>query len=961
MSIDRLRTLIEGADEKTLSLYKQNLAKQWDRFTPEQQRDAFEKLGQFPQFSDFERFQKPEVKEPSTLQKIGRFVSPWKEEQGETFRGWIGNFGQASPIYSQEKLADIYKTEQAKDSSFWSRAFTAPTVAKEGDKYYYIQQNKVPDVVSTGIVSIASPAKLLGTAPKVAQEVPKALEQLTEILKGAKKARQLIKPVRKAELGEKFAKAEEAWDAEAGIEGWKAALGKMRGGLTTPKFELDVTKGFKNIVNDIFTIIRGMKQVPFGDRLTLGKAMSKIMVKEVPQPAEIKLIEKYLSPALAGTLDDILKTSGQKAFEKVIDVLGIPRAVLSSVDLSGLLRQGVILATRHPLDVLKSVKPMLKSLLSDANTITVDAIRKARPNYMLGVQHGLYMSPVEFAKVGLKEEAFASNFVHKIPLVGKIVKASERSYVTVLNEIRSRVWETVVGSWQKLGMKTTGNDLDELAKFINYASGRGSIPQQLQGASNLLNATLFSPRLLMSRIQLPTMLFSKSPLVRKEAIKTLATFMGTGVTLLGLADLAGASVGWLDPRSSDYGKIKIGNTRMDIWSGYLQYIRFLSQLTTGQRKDAYGNLVEINRKEVVDRFAQSKASPAFGFLIDLLKGETYMGEEMSLDTKDVLEQFKNRLVPLFVQDMFDAVSQEGFTGGLIALPGILGVGVTTYVNKPDRIRREIAQSQGFNTWEELGKTLGQNEQMKIEKTYPELKNAIEEQKQKETSSDYISSQWKDVGEGIEETFRLELDNASREFRETGNGQKFRERIRLATYARRAGYASRSSEGRFEDLVSRYEKPLTEAQKKKLNSNDLALRDYYNKMYADSMYDEYGNYDFNRADLIRNTFSPEQLAYIEENLGIKQEDYPEEVKLLKQIQKFLQPYWDIETQVWASLPKELKDINDQLVILGQTNPAREKQILRGYPQILWARRTILKTRKQMREQNPELAYYISLFY
>jgi hypothetical protein len=66
-------------------------------------------------------------------------------------------------------------------------------------------------------------------------------------------------------------------------------------------------------------------------------------------------------------------------------------------------------------------------------------------------------------------------------------------------------------------------------------------------------------------------------------------------------------------------------------------------------------------------------------------------------------------------------------------------------------------------------------------------------------------------------------------------------------------------------------------------------------------------------------------------------------------------------VWASLPKELKDINDQLVILGQTNPAREKQILRGYPQILWARRTILKTRKQMREQNPELAYYISLFY
>lgn len=995
MGVDRLRTLIEGADEKTLSLYKQNLANQWDRFSPEQQRDAFERLSQFPQFKDFERFQTKEPeREKSTLEKI----AGWMEWPGKTFATLATSNIAINPIAAGFRKITPKPTESEEGLSWWQReqkryermpsisvntGLNYPSFLGGGEitlgvkgaleqiPYFMIPgaggvYSKLGTVAAKGGLlgrSAALAAKAVKPAVMVENALAKPLEKLTEILKGAKYARQLVKPIRKVELGGKFAQAEAAWDAQAGIEGYKASLRKLKGNLTAPKFELGVTEGFDNIVNDVFDTIKGMKQVPYGDRITMGRAMSKIMTKEVPQPAEIRLIEKYLSPALAGVLEDISKSGGTKAFEKVIDVLGMPRSVLSSTDLSGLLRQGGILATRHPLDVAKSTQPMLKALLSDKNALIVDGIRKARPNYMKGVQHNLYMSPIEVTKVGLKEEAFASNFVHKIPVIGQIVKGSERAYITVLNEIRSRVWETTIKGWEKLGQKITNQDLDELARFINYATGRGDTRWLGTGnVSTLLNATLFSPKLIMSRIQLPTMLFSKSPLVRKEAIKTLATFMGTGVTLLGVLDLAGvASVGWLDPRSSDFGKMKVGNTRLDIWNGYLQYIRFISQITTGQRKTTSGDIVEISRKEVLDRFAQSKASPAFGFLIDMLKGETYMGEEISLDTKDVGEQLKNRLLPLFVQDMWDAIGQEGLTGGLIAAPSLLGVGAVTYVNEPDKLRKQIAQDKGFNSWEDLGQKLGRNEQLKIESTYPELKKAIEDLKKKETSSDYISSQWRDVGEGIEETFQLELENASREFRDTGNGQKFRERIRLASYARRAGYASRSNEDRFKDLVDKYEKPLTEDQKKKMNSKDIALREYYNLMYADSMYDEYGNYDFNRADQIRSSFSPEQLAYVEENLGIKQEDYPEEVKYLKEVQKYLQPYWDVSNQIWNSMPKEIKDINDQLVILGQTDPEREKQILKQYPMILWARKRILEIRKQMRQYNPELKYYISLFY
>ena len=206
-----------------------------------------------------------------------------------------------------------------------------------------------------------------------------------------------------------------------------------------------------------------------------------------------------------------------------------------------------------------------------------------------------------------------------------------------------------------------------------------------------------------------------------------------------------------------------------------------------------------------------------------------------------------------------------------------------------------------------------------------------------------------------------LQMAAAEFRQTGDGQKFRDDVRLATYARRSAYSVRNSESRFADIVNNMNKPLTDKEMQNMSANDIALRRYYDLMYADNMYDEFGNYDWDKADQIRSMFTQEQLDYIEEQMGVKQQSYPEEFKFLKQVQKYLQPYWDIENRVWAGLPKELKELSDQLEIIGQTDPDREKQILRQYPQIVWARNMVLKMRKQARQYNPQLAYYIRLFY
>ena len=67
-------------------------------------------------------------------------------------------------------------------------------------------------------------------------------------------------------------------------------------------------------------------------------------------------------------------------------------------------------------------------------------------------------------------------------------------------------------------------------------------------------------------------------MVRKEAARDLVAFLGIGASVLGLAKMAGAEIE-TEPTSSDFGKIKIGNTRYDIWAGFQQFARFGATLT----------------------------------------------------------------------------------------------------------------------------------------------------------------------------------------------------------------------------------------------------------------------------------------------------------------------------------------------------------------------------------------------
>ncbi len=365
---------------------------------------------------------------------------------------------------------------------------------------------------------------------------------------------------------------------------------------------------------------------------------------------------------------------------KLANILNIPRALTTSFDASIIFRQNLLLGTRFPKQGVQQWRTVFKALKSEKFATEYDNALRTDPDVMVGVaKYKLELPSIaKGTPLANRPEEYMSTLVEKLPGI----RASERSFVVPGNGLRASVWKSQYNSMKKLG--ATEEDYAAMAKLINALSGRAELRGNLLKYSPLLNATFFAPRYVISRLQLPTMLFSKSPATRKLAWQTLATFLSFGATTLGIYKTLGGEIEY-DPRSSDFAKVKIGNTRVDVWGGFIQYARFAAQLVSNERKTETEKEQGLNRKETLIRFLQSKASPIASLVTDLLAGTTYTGQKLSADAETLKEQLISRLAPMSAQDLYDAIryNDSPETKAVGGLSGI-GLGVTSY--KPNEVK-----------------------------------------------------------------------------------------------------------------------------------------------------------------------------------------------------------------------------------------------------------------------------------
>ena len=288
------------------------------------------------------------------------------------------------------------------------------------------------------------------------------------------------------------------------------------------------------------------------------------------------------------------------------------------------------------------------------------------------------------AALSFREEAFmGAALAEKIPLVGKGVRASNRAYTGFANKLRADVFDHLIKSSEKVGRNPWKDPklVDSIIDFVNAGSGRGALPKALQKSAVALNTVLFSPRLMSSRMSLlsPHLYIKLDPFVRKQALQSLFAFAGMTTTVLALAKLSGAEVE-TNMRSADWGKIRIGNTRIDIMGGFQQYLRTAAQFWTGEMiSTTTGKLTKtgegykpISRGEIVGRGAEYKLAPVASFAVGLYRGRSIFGGEF-----DIPAEIGKRFVPMVMQDVI-VLAKEDPELLPVAVLGLFGAGVQSY-------------------------------------------------------------------------------------------------------------------------------------------------------------------------------------------------------------------------------------------------------------------------------------------
>lgn len=486
------------------------------------------------------------------------------------------------------------------------------------------------------------------------------------------------------------------------------------------------------------------------------------MFGDFPDPKKVppEEIPEYIKKAL-NRAENIANNEGDpKKLDSYYRVTSdFLRTWLTSLDLSAPMRQGLGAITYKAW--WTSWDDMLKAFGSDgAYGQVMDSIyedpsglfrKRAIPVMRNGVpyidrktgQPKLKMEPAwsEMAGIDLTdmsanpEELFRSSLAMRIPVAGRLVRASARAFSAFLNKVRADMFKSFVTYLQKEGRDPIQDPviLKAIGAFINTATGRGTLDINVPDIKipgmqrNLINQRelsfnasartmaeiFFAPKLASSRVQTYYNVFNPWAYqqipkdVRHHYIRSLMGIAAAGLAFSYGLKMAGEFVDEnvdveLDPRSSDFLKARIGNTRFDAFGGYQQYVVAAARLIAGESKSSMsGNVSNLTKGEfgrptrqtVVERFFANKLAPIPAFIWSWFDNKNFDGTPF-----DVKRQLMEATTPLILQDMAEIYGLDpsnpylnmlqlppeiaGRPFDLIKLiPPVVGVGVQEYGDK----------------------------------------------------------------------------------------------------------------------------------------------------------------------------------------------------------------------------------------------------------------------------------------
>jgi hypothetical protein len=600
-------------------------------------------------------------------------------------------------VKGSPKEASLYLASKGIPGNKYEDGFTR---GKSGEKSYnYVMYNdEGPD------------------APKIINKYALNDTELTErtkekFLLAMKGARRLSEDYAARVAEDRKAKLKGVGAARASTSGKKglfAELSALKGETTKSYIEPLGGKFSQRETKALFDAFKNAPNLTWFQSIRARQGLLKLMEGDLPTPSELDLMGRVLGRDFVRYALDLRKT-GTKMKDWVQEGVGLQRAMISSMDLSAPFRQGWGLMGRK--QFWANLAPMLKQAVSKDFHNQVMLSIEEHPYYDLSQKAGLFIAEMG-SDLNAREENYASTLADKIPGVSN----SNMAYTGFLNKVRFDTFVDMVDKYKSFEDPNLRMDLTDpenlsvakqLAKHLTVFTGRGSLGKRFESAASFLSMLFFSPRLMASRINIlfnginPLYWHSLHPVARREVARDYAKMSALTATTIGLIKFAFADDEdvdvELDPRSSDFGKIRIGERRYDILGGLGQYLVLGARLATGETKTGKGEVKELKKgagqteRDVLIRFLINKAAPIPGYVSTGLEGENPVGEEFE-PAKDAAALF----VPLFLRDLYKGFEEEGLLGAAAATPALFGFGYSKYATVPskyDAYGRTYAESK----------------------------------------------------------------------------------------------------------------------------------------------------------------------------------------------------------------------------------------------------------------------------
>lgn len=392
------------------------------------------------------------------------------------------------------------------------------------------------------------------------------------------------------------------------------------------------------------------------------------------------------------------------------EVVDFTKTVKTILDVSQLFRQGLWAMVSNALSTSSVRRVIARNAIRDAfrgysRGYAVKTWQKAQADPLFdtwkksgGIERDVAGSA---SRPGSTVEYFQSPFAEKVPILGTAVRGAESSFALTLNSLSFFSWKEAMEARGIIKGAVSEAEQKAFARYFNQTIGNAQ-GARAEAAARALNDIFFAPSFAIARIQLPyEVLTAKAlregmPHLFARQATDLVKVVAAGVGVLMAAKQAGFEVG-ISPTGTDFGKIKVGDTTVDIWGGFQQPAVVVARLmldaytsskgTTTSLSGATG--VQSGAFDVAGRFVESKLGPTPGTIWALLKGKDYVGQSFGprggQNLADTLKAvFGQVAIPLSVADIVQAIQadvESGTSKSRGLPPGTLGAaaGATSFI------------------------------------------------------------------------------------------------------------------------------------------------------------------------------------------------------------------------------------------------------------------------------------------